>query len=133
MRSRISRLNGAVIINDAYNANPASMAASFAYLKEFADPQKLVLLLGGMLELGENSGEMHEKILSSALELFPGAKIMAAGLPFVRAAEKYAVPFFEKPAEAAGTVSSLLVPGNIIFVKGSRGIGMENALPQEAR
>ena len=133
MRSKITHLDGAVYINDAYNANPASMAAALDYLQEFAKADQLILLLGAMLELGEESAFRHAELLEEALKRFPEAQIFALGKPFASAAEKYAVRFFENPADAAEAVSSAVKTGSIVFAKGSRGIGVENALPAGAR
>lgn len=49
--------NGAVIIDDTYNANPASLAAGIAVLKDY--PGETVLVLGDMAELGEAAPEIH--------------------------------------------------------------------------
>lgn len=49
-------------LNDAYNANPGSMRAAFEHLAEFADPGKLILLLGEMRELGPESEAAHREI-----------------------------------------------------------------------
>ncbi|MBQ7207033.1 MAG: UDP-N-acetylmuramoyl-tripeptide--D-alanyl-D-alanine ligase [Lentisphaeria bacterium] len=133
MRSKITRLGETVFINDAYNANPASMAAALDYLEETVPPERLILLLGGMLELGETSDAMHEQLLSSALRRFPGAQIFAFGPPFAGAASRLGVSFFEDPAEAAEMLARIAVPGKTVFAKGSRGIGMEKVLPPEAR
>ena len=133
MRSKITRLNGTVFINDAYNANPASMAAALDYLEETVPQEQLILLLGGMLELGENSETMHEELLSAALKRFPDSQIFAFGPPFAGAASRLGVAFYEDPAEAAESLKKIAVPGRTVFVKGSRGIGMEKILPPEAR
>ena len=133
MRSKITRSGGAVYINDAYNANPASMAAALDYLAEAVSSEQLILLLGGMLELGSRSDHEHGKLLAAALKRFPGAKIFAFGPPFAGAASRLGVPFYEDPASAAEMLASLAVPGKVVFAKGSRGIGMEKILPPEAR
>ena len=133
MRSKITRAGEITYINDAYNANPASMAAALDYLGEFADPGHLILLLGAMLELGDVSLSYHENLLVSARKRFPGARIFAFGRPFAPAAEKLGVPFYEHPADFEKILAETIVPGDIVFAKGSRGIGVEKALPQEAR
>ena len=134
MRSKITRINGAVFINDAYNANPASMASALDYLEEAVpEPENLILLLGGMLELGSESAQRHDDLLAAALKRFPLARMISFGKPFAEAAKKYQVEFFEDPADARETVAQLAVSGKIIFAKGSRGIGVERALPEEAK
>jgi UDP-N-acetylmuramoyl-tripeptide--D-alanyl-D-alanine ligase len=133
MRSKITRLEDVTYINDAYNANPARMAAALDYLEESAGKSPLVLLLGAMLELGEKTSSAHEELLQTTCERFPQAQIFTFGKPFEDAAKKYCVRFFEHPADAAEEVASTVRAGTIVFAKGSRGIGVENALPPEAR
>ena len=54
MRMKITEIAGVCYVNDAYNANPGSMRAGFEWLEEFADPARLILLLGEMREIGES-------------------------------------------------------------------------------
>ncbi|MPN25911.1 UDP-N-acetylmuramoyl-tripeptide--D-alanyl-D-alanine ligase [bioreactor metagenome] len=130
MRSKITRLeNGVICLNDAYNANPGSMRAAFEHLAEFADPGKLVLLLGEMRELGEGSAQAHREIRELAEKMFPGARIVTIGSGFRDARGK------EHYADAAGArhVAAGAAPGTLVFAKGSRGIAVEEALPEGAR
>ncbi len=130
MRSKITRLaNGVVCLNDAYNANPGSMRAAFEHLAEFADPAKLVMLLGEMRELGEESERAHREIRELAETMFPGARIVTIGAGFDRAGglEHYS------DAASARHVAAGAIPGTLVFAKGSRGIAVEGALPEEAR
>ncbi|MDD3885298.1 MAG: UDP-N-acetylmuramoyl-tripeptide--D-alanyl-D-alanine ligase [Victivallaceae bacterium] len=130
MRSRQSRFNGATIINDAYNANPESMHASFEWLAEFAEPTDLALLLGGMLELGGDSAMRHAAVLDEAVRYFPHARIAVIGSDYP---DRDGVERFDTAAEAANWFISQLTPGRIAFLKGSRGFALENALPPELR
>ena len=52
---------GATVINDTYNANYDSMKAAIIYLKEIKNKRKIAVL-GDMLELGDYSKELHEKV-----------------------------------------------------------------------
>ena len=130
MRGKTVEYNGATILNDAYNASPASMEA---VLKMFAEAEisgKCVLLLGTMLELGCNSKSEHQKILDLARDLFPAGTIITVGEGFegFSGADRH----FDKSADAAALIASLCTPGTHIMVKGSRGTALEKALPQEA-
>jgi UDP-N-acetylmuramyl pentapeptide synthase len=109
------------------------MAAALDYLEEFVEADRLVLLLGAMLELGEESSFRHAELLENALKRFPGAEIFTFGEPFASAAEKYGVRFFKNPSDAADAVAAAVRERSIVFAKGSRGIGVENALPAGAR
>ena len=59
--------NGAVIIDDTYNANPASLAAGIAVLKDY--PGETVLVLGDMAELGDAAPEIHRRAGKLAKDL----------------------------------------------------------------
>ena len=133
MRSKIVRLDDVVYINDAYNANPASMAAALDYLAESVKDEHLVLLLGAMLELGDESKSEHEKLLAAARARFPQADIFTFGEPFAEAAASSGVRFFREPADAKEDVRAVVTSGSIVFAKGSRGIGVENVLPDGAK
>ena len=94
---------------------------------------RLFLLLGAMLELGDNAPYQHEKLLADALKRFPDAQIFTFGRAFAQAAEKYGVRFFENPSDFSEELLKMITPGSIVFAKGSRGIGVENALPAAAK
>jgi len=132
MRSRITGINGTTFINDAYNANPASMKSAFDYLASFAEPEKLVLVLGGMREQGEDSARKHLALVQEAMERFPGAEMILIGDEF-RDAVPPTASYFRTAGEAAAAVAAAAGSGKIVFVKGSRGNRLEDALPPEAR
>lgn len=128
MRMRITERDGMTWVNDAYNANPDSMKASLTWLAEFADPQKLVLILGNMAELGEYAESGHREVLEMARKLFPEARLLVVGPDMKRAAETLAIPpdaVFPDSAEAAESVKNYLREGDIIFLKASRSTKME--------
>lgn len=61
--------NGALFINDAYNAAPTSMKAALAFMKETALREKKWVVLGDMLELGENEQNYHEALSEELLQM----------------------------------------------------------------
>lgn len=63
-REKIIKINNTIVINDCYNASYESMKSAIASCAKYAKciDKKLYLLLGDMLELGEESGEFHKKI-----------------------------------------------------------------------
>ena len=132
MRMKTVSLDGVTYINDAYNANPRSMAAALRLLASDA-PRRLVLLLGGMRELGSVSAEEHRRILELARELLPDAAIVTVGAEFSSAAAEFGVGFFPDAKSAAAEVAELALPGVTVFAKGSRFHALELALPPEAR
>ncbi len=133
MRMKISEKNGVTWINDAYNANPASMLAALHWLNEFAEPDKLVLALGDMLELGDASHDEHRRVAAAALELFPQAKFFFVGNRMAAAVNELKpvadVVVCEDSTEAAKKIESALVPGKMVLLKGSRGVHLEKVEP----
>ena len=79
MRMRLAEHGGATWLNDAYNANPDSMRASLEWLSEFADEDRLLLVLGDMGEIGKSALKEHLKVLYYARQKFPEARIAAVG------------------------------------------------------
>jgi UDP-N-acetylmuramoyl-tripeptide--D-alanyl-D-alanine ligase len=131
MRMSVERLpNGVTLINDAYNANPGSLAAALATLGGL-DVRRLVVV-GDMLELGPTSADLHRRAGAQAAAIAPRllcaygrfagdvaagavAAGLAAGLSRVCAGHE----------DAAEAVASVWLPGDVILVKGSRGSAME--------
>lgn len=130
-RSQMEKTERNILIEDAYNANPTSMAAALDNLVQVEADRK-VALLGDMRELGDESLAEHQKVL---------AQVLSMGLDFVclvgeefRKAligkEKDNVFWFADSEELAAWLRANPVSGATILVKGSRGIQMEKALPE---
>ena len=133
LRMKKSEHFGATWLNDAYNANPDSMRATLVWLAEFADPEKTILILGDMLEIGENPIQVHEKILKEALNLFPKIKILAVGTQMTEAAgilECNQIIPFRNASDCAIEVEKHVIPGGIVFLKASRGTHLEKVEPE---
>ncbi|MEL6344891.1 MAG: UDP-N-acetylmuramoyl-tripeptide--D-alanyl-D-alanine ligase, partial [Myxococcota bacterium] len=130
-RQRVERLdNGIVVLNDAYNANPISTAASLRTLAAAAGSRRIALL-GDMLELGVEEADYHQQMLSLALSL----GLEQIGLVGPRYAAAHAVlgaPGQVLIAETADGLGPLLADqlssGDIVLLKGSRGMAMERLL-----
>jgi len=123
---------GVTIVNDAYNANPASMRAAVATLRDMAAEGRRVAVLGDMAELGSLTELAHfrlgEDLAEGGVDLLvtvgPRARRIAegaraAGLP----AE--AIAGADDAAGALELVSSLVAPGDVVLVKASRVMGLE--------
>jgi UDP-N-acetylmuramoyl-tripeptide--D-alanyl-D-alanine ligase len=107
--------SGAVVLNDAYNAGPASMEAALRALAQL-DAGRRVAVLGVMAELGERSAEAHTRIATLGDEL--GIEIIAVDVP------EYGgtlVPDIDAAVEVLG----VLGPEDAVLVKGSRVAGLE--------
>jgi UDP-N-acetylmuramoyl-tripeptide--D-alanyl-D-alanine ligase len=117
---------GAIVINDCYNANPLSMRAALDDLAGYAAADRRVAVLGDMLELGPEEARHHREIGAYAAER--GVDILVAVGPRSR---ETAAAFggesheADTAAQAAEVAADLVEAGDVILVKGSRGVGLE--------
>ncbi len=131
MRLRVEAGPGQLrIINDAYNANPMSMGASLRTLSDVprSDGVRRIALLGDMLELGPDEIPQHRAILELALSLDLDL-IGLAGPRFTKAAEDHPTVCTAPDATSlAHMVQDQLSPGDVVLLKGSRGMALERIL-----
>ena len=134
MRMQVIRLaNGTTLINDAYNANPASVEAALRAVARL--PGRSLAVLGEMRELGDQSVALHELIGRQAAEcgirvlvaVGPEAAHIAAAARAV-ASEGMAVHVCADAVAAAAVVRQVWRSGDAILVKGSRGSDTEEAV-----
>ena len=123
-------------IQDCYNANPDSMEAALDFFSdlELASGRK-VLVIGDMLELGAASDEAHCKAVSqaqrtgSALMLFLGDAMSDAGNSVCVSGAEAVLSLAGKDQDtiqkAVEKLSSFLQTGDVVLLKGSRGMGLE--------
>lgn len=132
MRLNIINHNGLKIINDVYNASPQSMEAAINVLKDISAGNRTVAVLGDMLELGEISEKAHFDVGKYAVS--NGINYVAAvgeyrdntaGGAIDAGAKKDNVFVFNNNNEAASFLKYFLKPGDVLLVKGSRGMKME--------
>ena len=107
--------SGALVINDAYNANPASAAAALRAL-DAAPARRRVAVLGTMAELGDRHGAEHAAVAALAAEL--GIQLVAVNEP------AYGTPPVPGVAAALAALGPL-GQGDAVLVKGSRVAGLE--------
>jgi UDP-N-acetylmuramoyl-tripeptide--D-alanyl-D-alanine ligase len=129
--SPVALADGTLVIDDSYNANPASMRSSIAVAAELAlhERRRLVLVLGEMRELGAISASEHQALGRFAAG-YDAAHVLAVGgdarlvASEVSAAGKLAT-FVEDAERAVPIVSAAVRAGDLVLVKGSRSIGTE--------
>jgi len=121
--------DGTVVLDDSYNANPPSMLSSIALANELARRRssRLILVLGEMLELGQHSEREHTQL---GTQLGRVAQLIAVGEQaelLHRSAEANSKKSELVPnAEAAARhLLRVIQPGDIVLVKGSRGVRLE--------
>lgn len=131
MRAAVEQRNGILWVNDAYNANPDSMRAGLDLFAEIANAENacpLILVLGDMLELGQDAPEAHREILDYARAQFPKAHLLAVGPQMSEAAVAINGEAFETAEKAAKAVAERLLPGTAVFLKGSRRMALEKII-----
>lgn len=131
-RLNIMRLPaGLVVIDDTYNAGPVSMRAALQVLKDYPGCEgRRIAVLGDMLELGPMAVAAHRELGTDVVEA--GVDILISvgqlGKELAEAAKHAGlsdVHALESCAAAAELLGSLLTCGDLVLVKGSRGMQME--------
>jgi UDP-N-acetylmuramyl pentapeptide synthase len=129
---RVEQTAGVTVVDDSYNANPASVSAALATLAGLAQTGRRIAVLGDMLELGPTAAELHAEVGREAaahgIDLLVGAGPLMAHA--VDAASVAGLTALAAPdSEAAGALLKDRVrPGDIVLFKGSRGMKMELAI-----
>lgn len=135
MRQEIIHLGEMLVVDDTYNASPQSMQAAFDVVVLAGPARRRVLALGEMLELGPDSPEFHRRVGRQAAELLP-ALLLAVG-PNARwylegAAAAGLAPgaaaWASTTEEAIPLLRQAVRPGDVVLIKGSRGVEMEKVL-----
>ncbi|SEL25408.1 UDP-N-acetylmuramoyl-tripeptide--D-alanyl-D-alanine ligase [Streptacidiphilus jiangxiensis] len=123
----LERGDGVTVVNDAYNANPDSVRAALHTLVTMTggSGRRPVAVLGAMLELGDEAPAAHRGIGALARDL--GVLLIPVGGPeAIWLADGAGVEVFAATAqEALPVLEELLVPGDVVLVKGSRDAGLQ--------
>lgn len=125
-RSQFLKTQKNSVILDAYNANPTSMYVAIENFRQMQTSKKMVIL-GDMLELGEESPSEHLAVIQ-LIETAGFEKSIFVGPEFMEAADNK-LTCFPTSADALSWLLEQNITGYTILVKGSRGIKMENILP----
>jgi UDP-N-acetylmuramoyl-tripeptide--D-alanyl-D-alanine ligase len=119
--------DGVMVLNDAYNANPASMDAALRALAQAETSGRRIAVLGDMRELGTYADDAHAAVGRRASEL--GIDIVigvgAGGRVIVDAARGPQVHLATDAADALRAVTELVAPADAVLVKASRAVGLE--------
>lgn len=136
MRLEVLHAGPLTILNDCYNANPASMANAIECLGKFitCEKKRRVFIAGTMYELGEQSQALHQTLGRQAADhgvmlllcVGPFAKAIAAGA--LEACPQMQVETFENTDLLCNNLHKTIQPDDIILVKGSRAAGLEKAV-----
>ena len=131
-RMQMHRVGGLTVVDDSYNANPLSARAGVCQLAGMHGHRRRVMVVGDMLELGERSDACHREL---------GRQVAEAGIDWLVAVGQHAELVLSGAREAGqaaqGLMSwrdadaclcelpALLGDGDLVFVKGSRAIGLD--------
>ena len=123
------------IIADCYNANPDSVRSALESFEQRSFDGRRVLILGDMLELGENEAQYHRDIgrqvaaMHSDLLILIGPRSEYIEQQAVHdGVAKARILHFDNAEKCASVITDLLRPGDLVLIKGSRGIGLERVI-----
>lgn len=123
--------NGAMLINDAYNASPTSMKVSIQAVRALKGYKRKVLVLADMYELGENEKMYHECVADEIMQ--PITDLITVGPRARWIADKVDDPMIEVSAyeskeEAESKIESLLAEDTVVLFKGSHAMALETII-----
>lgn len=126
-------VNGSTIIDDSYNAAPASVLAALEILAKTPAMRRLALL-GDMLELGDYEEEAHRivgrrvaEVADTLLTIGPRARIIADEVLRMGVSNER-VASFDRKDEVIAALASDLRAGDAVLIKGSRGLALEDVV-----
>ena len=135
MRLQIDQIGQLTVVNDAYNANPASLIAALDVLNDIPAPGRRVLIVGDMRELGAATEELHrqaaqqmaERRIDVVIAVGEHAKLIASTIRNVgdSGIETHS---YASTALAKRRLTSHLRPDDTVLVKGSRALALEQLI-----
>lgn len=128
-RMELHRAGGVMIIDDTYNANPGSMRAALDTLRSMESRGKRIAVLGDMLELGERSEQEHRAIAESVDASADCLLTLGSHAKAIYDSSSLKSKFhYDQKNVLSEYLTELLSPGDIVLVKGSRGMVMEDVV-----
>ena len=132
MRGAWNEIGSVVLINDAYNANPASARAALELLNSVGEGRQRVAVLGSMRELGPHADQQHDEVARAAIA--SKANIIAAVGDFAAAFTRVApddarIIFAPEFKDLWPRLESRLDRNAVVLLKASRGAQMERLVP----
>ncbi len=132
-RAQVLREQGRTVIVDCYNANPDSMEKALEFYSSLPWRGKKVLVLGSMLELGDESEREHDRICA-LVSRSDADQVLLFGDDMLSAGRR--CDWAGMDVELCGSMEELnrillavIEEGDLVFLKGSRGMALERTLP----
>ena len=122
-------ISGRLIVDDSYNANPASMAAALRALSA-TDARRRIAVLGEMLELGPGSDAFHQELAPLCSRFDHTICIGSGALPLAEALRRSGTPVDWRATADNDLLQTLLAiskPGDVILIKGSNRVFWQQA------
>lgn len=138
MRFEIRKMRGVTYLYDAYNANPSSMKASIEELARMAalghchetmHVPRSIAVLGDMLELGEYGEQAHNEVVDILASLGV-VHLIGVGPLMTKAVSRFGrnAIAMDNAEEAGAELAKLVSDGDVVLIKGSRGMKMEKVM-----
>jgi UDP-N-acetylmuramoyl-tripeptide--D-alanyl-D-alanine ligase len=133
-RMEVLRRKDIVVLNDSYNANPDSTKAALEVLSQMSTTGKRIFVFGDMLELGKAADAEHAKIgrslKDSKVDVFLayGPHSETAVHQAIKSAKKVTAQHFADKNKLISVLKGFIAAGDIVLVKGSRGMKMEEII-----
>mgnify|MGYP006267484977 CR=1 FL=1 len=121
----VSTRTGVTVVNDSYNANPQSMAAGLRAAATMSRGGRLIAVLGDMLELGDSADAEHQRLGQLATDVGVDALYFVGDCGLAVKAGFSSAVTAETWQQAAAHVKNRAQSGDIVFIKASRGVGLE--------
>lgn len=133
MRTAWEQLGALTVLNDAYNANPASAREIIKLLARLDGSRQRVLVLGTMRELGSRSAELHREIarlaVESTVDVVAGIGEFAAPLAELSGGAGRAVVTAVDVDDLWPRLAPRVAPDAVVALKASRGVRLERLVP----
>lgn len=132
-RTRTLHADGVTLVDDSYNANPASMAAAIDTLRRAAAGRR-ILVMGDMLELGAESAAFHRQIVGHVWDagidvlIAVGPATSEAAREICRRHPQTRIVLCEEANAASDELMALIQHGDTVWVKGSRAIQLDRVV-----
>jgi UDP-N-acetylmuramoyl-tripeptide--D-alanyl-D-alanine ligase len=133
-RCEVSHAGGVAVINDTYNASPQAMHAALALLREIDCRGRRIAVCGDMRELGTAADELHHRLGEQVVTVCGADLLIACGEHAFQVAAgaecagmaSGRIAAFRQSGEIMPLLSQLVAPGDVVLIKGSRALGLEN-------
>jgi UDP-N-acetylmuramoyl-tripeptide--D-alanyl-D-alanine ligase len=136
MPCEVSEIRGATIIHDGHNVSSPAMRAALELLRDFDAAGRRIVLVGDMTDVGDGAAILHRQLGNQVVTLCGADLLIACGehagdvVAAARAAgmpQRHAIAC-RTPEESLPYLGQIILPGDVVLVKGSRVLGMQRVV-----